>query len=216
MCVYTCSHHTLTSLYYAAEVIGTSLVCFITLILRFQFHPHSLSHSLTHSLTPSLTLSLTHSPRLPDSQTPSLASRSKHRHTLSEHMQCSVHGENIVVFCMHPKAFFLVLVVSRYHTRLQQTLRRYSHSHSLSHSLPHSLSHSLTHSLTRSLTLSLTHSPRLPDSQTPSLASRSQRERLQIFILHIERIKNCNNPSVQILYLCFSRDRFWRDRHSNI
>ena len=84
-------------------------------------------------------------------------------------MQCSVHGENIVVFCMH----IGVLVVSRYHTSLQQTLRRYSHSHSLTLSLTSSLTNSFTHSLTlslpRSLSHSLTHSLTHSDSQTRKL-----------------------------------------------
>ena len=86
-------------------------------------------------------------------------------------MHCSVHGENIVVFC----AFAIPHEPAANPPSILTFSLTHSLTHALTHSLTHSLSHSLTHSLTRSLTLSLTHSPRLPDSQTPSLASRSKR-----------------------------------------
>ena len=105
-------------------------------------------------------------------------------------MQCSVHGENIVVFCMH----IGVLVVSRYHTSLQQTLRRYSHSHSLTLSLTPSLTHSLTLSLPHSLSHSLTHSLTHSFTQTPRLAYSQLRQPL----MHIARRFCCGRSCLHI------------------
>jgi hypothetical protein len=116
-------------------------------------------------------------------------------------MQCSVHGENIVVFCMHIGFF----VVSRYHASLQQTLRRYSHSHSLTLSLTPSLAHSLTHSFTHSVTLSLPHSLSHslihPDSQTRKLPASPAAQ------------SECcsNTPSVQ---RCISLHTCWLPLHA--